>query len=42
MGWGFSSFYGPGSEGFELFFAQVVGNSPIKTLPRGMVRLGID
>ena len=42
--WGgvLARFYGPGGESFELFFAQVVGNSPIKKLPRGMVRLGID
>ena len=44
VGWGgvLARFYGSGGEGFELLFARVVGNSPIKKLPRGMVRLGID
>ena len=35
-------FIGPGGGGgFELFLPGG-GNSPIKKLPRGMVRLGID
>ena len=41
-------FYRPGGWGFDLFFAQGVGNSPIKKIARGvlpsegMVSLGID
>ena len=35
-------FYRPGGWGFELFFARGVGNSPIKRIARGMVRLVID
>ena len=35
-------FYRPGGRGFELFFARRVGNSLIKKIARGMVRLGID
>ena len=35
-------FIGPGGGGgFELFLPGG-GNSPIKTFPKGMVRLGID
>ena len=35
-------FYRPGDGGFELFFAQGVGNSPIKKLPRGFARGGLS
>ena len=35
MGGVLAHFYGPRGEGLELFFAQVVGNSPIKKFPRG-------
>ena len=42
QGWGLARFYRPGGGGFELFFCLGVGNSPIKKLPGGMVRLGID
>ena len=35
-------FYRLGGWGFEVFLCPGVGNSPIKKLPRGMVRLGID
>ena len=36
-------FYRPGDRGFELSFCPGgVGNSPIKKLPEGMARRGID
>ena len=36
-GWGFSSFCRPGGRGFELSFAQAVGNSLVKQHARGFV-----
>ena len=35
-------FYRPGGGGFELSFCPGVGDSPIKKIARGVVRLGID
>ena len=35
LGVGLSLFYRPGGGGFELFFAQGVGNSPMKKFPEG-------
>ena len=35
-------FIGLGGGGFELFFSREWGIRPLKKLPAGMVRLGID